>query len=298
MKLLRALNWTLSRIIILVTLIVLTLSGYVLWSNYRTYEDVRDVYENLIQVKPSEDSDVKSGFNELKEINPDVYGWVTLDGTNIDYPILQGENNMEYIDKDVYGNFSLAGSIFLDSRNNSDFKDSYSLTYGHHMSNHLMFGDLDLYKDKEFFETNRTATLMSETDITKMTVLAVLQVPDSTDEIFDPSLWGEDLTDLAIYIQNNAIHIWDDAIKELFDNPTTTQAVALATCSDGNTGDRTVVILIAHRDLVSEDTPPDTGDSLFNSPIFWFMLIFISLIGLIILGILIFKKDDKKKRSV
>lgn len=66
MKLLKALNWTLSRIIILVTLIVLTLSGYVLWSNYRTYEDVRDVYENLIQVKPNEDSDVKSGFNELK----------------------------------------------------------------------------------------------------------------------------------------------------------------------------------------------------------------------------------------
>ncbi len=297
MKILKALNWTLSRIIILLTVIILLLSGYVIWSNHRTYEDLRNVYDNLIQVKPNEDSDIKSGFNELKEINPDVYGWITLDGTKIDYPILQGENNLEYIDKDVYGNFSLAGSIFLDSRNRNDFKDSYSLTYGHHMSNHLMFGDLDLYKDKEFFETNRTATLMSETDITKMTVLAVLQVPDSTDEIFDPSMWGNDLTNLGKYIQDNAVHIWDDAIKELLLNPTTTQAVALATCSDGSTGDRTVVILIAHRDIVSEDTPPDTGDSIFNSPIFWIISIVISLIGLIVFGILLLKNSDKKKRS-
>lgn len=297
MKLLKALNWILVRIIILLMIVVLLFSGYILWSNFRTYADAGNVYDSLLQIKPDKNSDGKLGFDELKKINPDVCGWVTLDGTNVDYPIVQGENNLEYMDKDVYGNFSLAGSIFLDSRNNNDFKDSYSLVYGHHMSNHLMFGDLDLYKDKEFFETNRTATLTSETDITKMTVLAVLQIPDSTEEIFDPSLWGDDLTNLAKYIQNNAMHIWDDAMEELVKNPTATQAVALATCSDGNTGDRTVVILISHRDTVSHNTLPKTGDSIFNSPIIWIVLIVISLIGLIISATIILKKSNKNKRS-
>lgn len=300
MKLLKVLNWLLIRIIILLMIVVVLFSSYALWSNYRTYADLKNVYDDLLQVKPDDNSDGKIGFNELKEINPDIYGWITLDGTNVDLPIVQGKNNLEYIDKDVYGDFSLAGSIFLDSRNNNNFEDSYSLVYGHHMSNHLMFGDLDLYKDKEFFETNRTATLMSETDITKMTVLAILQIPDSTEEIFDPSLWGNDLTNLATYIQRNAIHIWDDAMTELVENPTTTQAVALATCSDGNTGNRTVVILIAHRDKELEDRPPNTGVSIFNSPTFWIILIVISLIGLIMLVVpmfLIFKKSNKKKRS-
>lgn len=297
MKLLKALNWILVRIIVLLMIVVLLFSGYVLWSNYRTYADAGNVYDSLLQIKSDKDSDGKLGFDELKKINPDVCGWITLDGTDVDYPIVQGENNLEYMDKDVYGKFSLAGSIFLDSRNKNDFKDSYSLVYGHHMSNHLMFGDLDLYKDKEFFETNRTATLTSETDVTQMTVLALLQIPDSTEEIFDPSLWGDDLTNLAKYIQNNATYIWDDAMKELLSNPTSTQAVALATCSDGSTGDRTVIILISHRDAESQDTLPKTGDSIFNSPIFWIVLSVTSLIGLTISTVIIFKKSNKNKRS-
>lgn len=300
MKLLKALNWILVRIIILLMIVVLLFSGYILWSNYRTYADVGNVYDNLLQIKADNDSDGKFGFDELKKINPDVCGWITLAGTNVDYPIVQGENNLEYMDKDVYGNFSLAGSIFLDSRNDNAFNDSYSLVYGHNMSNHLMFGDLDLYKDKDFFETNRTATLTNETDITQMTVLAVLQISGSTEEIFDPSLWGDDLTNLAKYIQNNATHIWDDAMAELVENPTATQAVALATCSDGNTGDRTVVILISHRDTESQNTLPKTGDSVFNSQSFWMILIVITLIGLTISLTIIFKKSNKssKKRSV
>lgn len=310
MKLLKALNWILVRIIILLMIAVLFLSGYVLWSNYRTYADVGNAYDSLLQIKPDDNRDSKLGFDELKKINPDVCGWITLDGTNVDYPIVQGENNLEYMDKDVFGNFSLAGSIFLDTRNNNDFTDSYSLVYGHHMSNHLMFGDLDLYKDKEFFETNRTATLTSETDITKMTVLAVLQIPDSTEEIFNPSLWGDDLTNLTKYIQNNAMHIWDDAMKELISNPTSTQAVALATCSEGATGNRTVIILTVHRNVHTEDTQdkqdtqgtqdtlPKTGDSIFNSPTFWVILIVVCSIGLIILTVIIFKKLNKKKGAV
>ena len=298
MKLLKALNWILTRIIVLLMIVVLLFSGYVLWSNYRTYADAGNVYDNLLQIKPDKSGEGKLGFDELKKINPDVCGWITLDGTKVDYPIVQGENNLEYMDKDVYGNFSLAGSIFLDTRNNNNFNDSYSLVYGHHMSNHLMFGDLDLYKDKEFFETNRTATLTSETDITKMTVLAVLQIPDNTEEIFDPSFWGEDLTDLTKYIQKNAIHIWDDAMAELIKNPTTTQAVALATCSDGNTGNRTVVILTAHRNINTQDTLPKTGDSMFNSPTIWIVLIVVCSIGLTISTVIIFKKTKQKKRSV
>ncbi|MCI8957191.1 MAG: class B sortase [Eubacterium sp.] len=293
MKLLKALNWILVRMIILLMIVVLLFSSYILWSNYRTYADVGNVYDSLLQLKPDNNSDGKPGFDELKKINPDVCGWITLDGTNVDYPIVQGENNLEYMDKDVYGKFSLAGSIFLDSRNNNDLKDSYSLVYGHHMSNHLMFGDLDLYKDKEFFEINRTATLTSETDITKMTVLAVLQIPDSTEEIFSPLLWGDDLNDLAKYIQDNAMHIWDDAMVELINNPTTTQAVALATCSDGNTGDRTVIILISHRDIESQEKLPQTGDSIFNSPTLWVISIMISLMGLIISVMIIFKKSNR-----
>ena len=44
-----------------------------------------------------------AGLNELLAINPDVRGWLTIDGTHVDYPIVQGEDDMEYVNKGVYG---------------------------------------------------------------------------------------------------------------------------------------------------------------------------------------------------
>ena len=69
----------------------------------------------------------KASFEELLAINPDVCAWVSLDNTKVDYPVLQGANNMIYLNQDVYGDFALAGSIFLDSRNDRTFSDRYSL---------------------------------------------------------------------------------------------------------------------------------------------------------------------------
>lgn len=298
-RLLKLLNWALSRIIILAMLALLVFSGYALWSNHRVYTDAEDVYTQLLQLKPftGETEEDKPDLSQLKAINPDVCGWITLAGTKIDYPILQGADNLVYLNKNVYGSFSLAGSIFLDARNGTDMLDAYSIVYGHHMSNDLMFGDLDLYKDSEFFEANHSATVVTEGSVKDMKVLAVLEVQDSEDEIFSPGMWGKDLTGLAEYVEKNALHIWDPAMRELKANPTTTQAIALVTCSNGSTGNRTVVILTVRRPpeaQVNPDgptgtgssavstvtTPYKTGDSLFNSPVLWVCVLAVSLIAL------------------
>ena len=94
-----------------------------------------------------------------KSLTEDYVAWLTLDDNEIDTPVMQGEDNSKYLNTDPYGDYSLAGSIFLDSRNTSDFSDSYNLTYGHHMSNHLMFGALDRFYDERYFEQHSSGTL-------------------------------------------------------------------------------------------------------------------------------------------
>ena len=96
--------------------------------------------------------------NELLAINPDVRGWLTIDGTHVDYPIVQGEDDMEYVNKGVYGEFSLSGTVFLDSENTSDFSDCYNLLFGHHMANGAMFGDVVRFTDRTYFEKHQTGT--------------------------------------------------------------------------------------------------------------------------------------------
>ncbi len=93
-------------------------------------------------------------------MNADVKGLVTVDNATSIIPFLQGTDNLTYVNTDVYGEFALAGSIFMDSRNDPGFADLYTLLYGHHMEGGRMFGDLDLFKEKKLFDENRTGTLM------------------------------------------------------------------------------------------------------------------------------------------
>ena len=173
---------------------LLTLGGYSLyaiWDNAQIYAAVDQVQAQLLELKPNEDSkDNGESFEKLRKINPDVRAWLTLDNTKIDYPVLKGSDNLTYINKDVYGNFAMAGSIFLDSGCDSSLCQHYSLLYGHHMENHKMFGDLDLYKNQTFFNENRTGTLYLPERSLKLEILACFLLPADDENIFEPQRWN------------------------------------------------------------------------------------------------------------
>ena len=140
---LRAANGLLDGVTALLVLLAVVWSGYALWDNSRVYAAADNVQAGLLAFKPQPQEDNSLSFGQLRDINPDVCGWLTLDGTAIDYPVVQGESNFTYLNTDVYGSFALAGSIFLDVDCDADLSGRYSLIYGHHMENGRMFGDLD-----------------------------------------------------------------------------------------------------------------------------------------------------------
>ena len=124
---LKAANSFLNLIVVMSLFLAASYAGYALWDNNQVYAAAENVQDSMIKLKPVITEEAGASFEELLAVNPDVCAWVTLDNTNIDFPILQGETNLTYINKDVYGNFALAGSIFLDSRNDHDFHDLVSL---------------------------------------------------------------------------------------------------------------------------------------------------------------------------
>ena len=89
-------------------------------------------------------------FNGLKAINPEVIGWIQIEGTSISYPIMKGKDNDYYLKHTFEGNYNAAGSIFIDYTNNSNFEDCNTIIYGHNMKNGSMFGLLRKhFKDRE-----------------------------------------------------------------------------------------------------------------------------------------------------
>ena len=157
---LKAANSLVTAVVALFLILAAAYSGYALWDNAQVYGAVDDIQSQLLKLKPDpEQKDGGTSFEELRKINPDVCGWITLDHTKIDYPILQGEDNLTYINTDVYGDFALSGSIFLDYRNHDDFTDRRVILYGHNMKDGSMFSNLKQYQDSVFRKNSDSAYL-------------------------------------------------------------------------------------------------------------------------------------------
>ena len=238
---LRGLNALFSLIVLLCFFVVAAYAGYALWDNSQVYAAAENVRDGLLQLKPPEDPEGEEGptFEELKAVNPDVYAWVTLDNTNIDHPVLQGQDNLTYVNRDVYGNFALAGSIFLDSRNDSSFSDPYSLLYGHHMENSGMFGDLALYKEEDFFQENSTGYLITPEGVYDLEIFASLVVRASDQYIFDPEVWHTEEAAALAHVKENALYLRENIFQDLDEN---SRILALSTCSGEFSDARTVVL--------------------------------------------------------
>lgn len=240
----------LSAFVALVLLVVGCYSGYALWDNQQIYAAVDDAQADLLRVKQEAGEDATKLFEDMRAINPDVRAWLTLDNTMIDYPVLQGETNYSYINTDVYGNFALAGSLFADYRCDPDFLDRYTLVHGHHMANRKMFGDLDLYKDKTFFEENRTGSLILEDRVYSLLTIACLVIAANDSIIFRPDLWTDDIEEPLRYARSLALHYDDVQIERLLAQNEAAktaggrspQILVLATCSGEYTDARTILL--------------------------------------------------------
>lgn len=87
----------------------------------------------------------------LEEKNKDIVGWIKIDGTNVNYPVVQTDNNSYYLDHNFKKQSSAAGAIFMYAENT--FKDENISIYGHHMNNtkyEIMFSELVNYYNKDY----------------------------------------------------------------------------------------------------------------------------------------------------
>lgn len=225
----RAADRVVTLAIALVLLAICAFSGYSLWDSWNVVEGGNQL------TRPSAENGVT--FADLRAQNPDVVGWLVLDGTNVDYPVVQGKDNYEYLDRDASGSYSASGSIFLDSECDSSFNDPYSVVMGHHMQGGGMFGDLDRYLDKDFFAQNQTGRIYLPDRTLELQVVAVLEADAYDRAIFGtPVTMPEGLSQVIARVGELATHVSD--VQLTADD----QVIALSTCSSTGATARTVLV--------------------------------------------------------
>jgi len=227
-----------SRSITILCLGIFLYAGYGLinigmeyYQNRQVLSDTQDMFYNGVFANENTQGqdtrgsgEVRPEFNELLNGNTDVAGWLTVDGTNIDYPILQATDNVTYLDRNYYQHDSIAGSIFLDYRNNVDTLDLNTIIYGHRMKDGSMFQDLINFMDEDFFNKHRTIVLETLYDSYEAEIFAVYNTTTDFNYIETDFSSEEDYANLLTNIKEKSLFDSNIEVDEQ------DQIITLSTC--------------------------------------------------------------------
>ena len=219
-------------IALILILSIMSLSGYMLWDSNQIYEKAdAKVYEPYMPTRNHSKS-----FKELQQINSDVIGWLKVNNTHINYPLVQYENDDKYMNTDAEGNYSLSGSIFLHAENNPHFTDFNNIIYGHHMEKHMMFGDIGEFTNQNFFNKHHYGNLYYDGINHGIEFIAIMQLDAYNERAFNVCISEEAKQEYIKLIDSNSLYKRNVQISP------NDHLVILTTCTSDMTNGRNVLV--------------------------------------------------------
>lgn len=171
---------TLIQILLIFVLVICGVNLYRDYAKKRQGEQDFDALKNAVTTQtPAEnsDTDTEARFIKYKELykkNTDFVGWIKINDTNIDYPVVQNrQSNAYYLHRNFEREYSSSGIPFMDFQ--CDALSDNTVIYAHNMRNGTMFHDLLKYADEEFFNSHKTVEFDTLTDTGKYEIFAVIR---------------------------------------------------------------------------------------------------------------------------
>lgn len=112
---------------------------------------------------------------QLRQTNPDVLGWLSIPGTQLDYPLLQGADNEYYLNHTWQGKRNAAGSVFLECTAQPNFSDFNTIVYAHNMKNGSMFGSLRQYRTQSHWQEHPCIYIVNDSGIHRYEIFAAFE---------------------------------------------------------------------------------------------------------------------------
>ncbi len=281
--------WILDKIVenvlILGIMLAIAFMAYTWWDN--KYIQVAATPETYATYKPTGEATLS--FGELKKKNPDVFGWINIYDTTIDYPMVQGDSNQEYLSMNAEGNFSLTGAIFLDKDNRNDFTDFNSIIYGHNMVPEVMFGGIKRFKKKEFFDSHKYGDVYYNGKHHGLKIFALIETDGYDWTIYNPGVTGD--TARIKYLR----HLLAKKLSyRKVSADTDDHIVLLSTCTEDKTNGR--LILVAKITNQTFDNPFAEKDEKEIGIPLWLYII-AGILGALLVFLIIFGWCRRKKKS-
>ena len=149
-------------------------------------EETTEQQSDVLQIEETEAVETEKmyepviDFTKLQtEENADIYAWIRMDNTVIDYPVLQHpSDDTFYLMHNVDGSYGYPGCIYSELYNTNTFEDPVTVLYGHNMKNGTMFGALHQFEDQDFFEQNTSFEIYMPDQTLVYEIVAALETDD------------------------------------------------------------------------------------------------------------------------
>ena len=216
---------------IILLLMIFIVSSLLLLKKAHEYNDANNSVEKLIEdiIEENTDEENKKAPNidwiGLKEINEDIIGWIKIEDTNVNYPILR-TNSLYYLKHTYDKKYNSNGSIF--TLNLNPFENELTTIYGHNMRNDIMFSELSKYLNKDFFYEHKNFEIYTEKFNYKATVFSCYSIDLNIEENNIKEL---DFNEEIEYYKESSVY-------KIGDIENIEKIVKLCTCSYLNTNRR------------------------------------------------------------
>ncbi|MCM1523581.1 MAG: class B sortase [Ruminococcus sp.] len=208
-----------SKLFTQLAVLVLIGCGVVLLNEFRlsfSAKQLNDALKNLYQsyIGHAGEGEILPAAAQMLKLNPDTVGYIQIEGTEVDFPVVQTSNNEDYLKKAFDGSSNKAGTVFLDCRNTLSYSESSDnlVLYGHNQKDRTMFGSLkDYKKNLEHYKAHPTVNFNSnyESGVYKIFAYFVTEVqPSQTPDGY--------VFDYHNYIDLSKKEIYDSFISNIY----------------------------------------------------------------------------------
>lgn len=204
----------------------------------KIFEEITEIAKEKTDNKESIQEDTVN-IKELYKINNDIIGWIKIENSNIDYPVMQTKENPNYyLKRNFYKQYSILGTPYMAENCNIEKSDNL-IIYGHHINGNKLFGELENYKSKKYYDTHKIIKFYTMTENAEYEIIAIFKTVAYTGFQYYKFYNAEDEREFNTFIEKcKELSFYDTKKTAVYGD----KLITLSTCEYSNENGRLVIV--------------------------------------------------------